>query len=102
MALGAFDEVFLRTAGFLAGAFFFSDLTVTDFVRVVRTGFFGASVLLLWVGRSDARDDKVPSDAHHYREAERHVVPKPVLPLVYRSQRDSRHNSDPSMIWFTA
>src|SRR6185503_9630028 len=46
-AFGAFAA--LRAAGFLAGVFFLSDLTVTDFVRADRTGVFGASLLLLWL-----------------------------------------------------
>ena len=84
-AFGAFAEA-LRAAGFLAVVFFLSDLTVTDFVRADRTGAFGASVLLLRVTRSVARDGHIPS-AQSDLEAKRHAIPKPVLPSTAWSNK---------------
>ena len=94
-------EEALRAAGFLAAVFFLSDLTATDFVRVDRTGVFGASVLLLTFGRSVAREMTIPS-AHCDLEAKCHAIPKPVLPWTAWSRHDSIRDNQVSIIWFTA
>ena len=99
-AFGAFAEA-LRAAGFLAGVFFLSDLTVTDFVRADRTGVFGASVLLLWLDDQWLAMNKSRARTLTLKQS---VMRSRNLSFLRRhgaTKRSIRMN-ERSMIWFTA
>ena len=99
-AFGAFAGA-LRAAGFLAGVFFLSDLTVTDFVRADRTGVFGASVLLLWLHDQLLAMNKSRARTLTLKQS---VMRSRNLPFSRRYEANSRsiRLNEASMIWFTA